>query len=388
MNLDLEPMQEVFPTLYKKDSTGKTRIWCMELNGNTYRTIAGVKDGQLVTSEWTTCAEKNVGRANATTAEEQALAEIEAQYKKKLSVDYFESEDNIDEVKVFKPMLAVDWMKRKAKLKWEPDAGTMIQPKLDGIRCIASKHGLFSRNGKPIVAVPHIEESLIPFFKLYPDHVLDGELYNHDLKADFNKIVSLVRKTKPKAADLVETSEKVQYHIYDVAAGEAGDFRSRDEFLSLALLIRDPMIATEESMLRVVPSDLIFDEEACDQMHGKYIADGYEGSIIRLNTPYAVGKRSNNLMKRKDFDDEEMKIVGYELGNGNFAGLPKVLKVDMGDGTIADATMTGTREYLKEVLDNFGDYIGKEATVQYFGKTPSGALRFPVVKALHKNSRI
>ena len=76
------------------------------------------------------------------------------------------------------------------------------QPKLDGIRCIVSwddNNGLVAktRNGKVIDAVPHILNSLELFFINDPDAVLDGELYNHDLKDNFNKITSLVRKQKP-----------------------------------------------------------------------------------------------------------------------------------------------------------------------------------------------
>ena len=383
----LAELNEMFPTLYKRDSTGKVRVWCMELKGDSHRTIAGVKDGQLVTSNWTLCKPKNVGRSSETSAEEQALAEIEAQYKKKLSVDYFESENDIDQFKTFKPMLAVDWEKRKVKLNWDKLVDVMIQPKLDGVRCIATRFGLFSRNGKPIVAVPHIAKALEEFFKKYPNHVLDGELYNHILKNDFNKIISLVRKTKPKANDIEETSELVEYHIYDVADGESGDFKSRNEFLT-SVFIDSGIALSRSSPLEIVSTELIEDIDSCNHMHGEYLEEGYEGSIIRLNSTYAKGKRSNNLIKRKDFDEDEGKIVGYVLGNGNFEGLPKVILVEMKSGLIAKATMTGSREFLKEFLNDFDTrHNGSEATVQYFGFTSDGELRFPTVKTIHDGKR-
>ncbi|MCK4501332.1 hypothetical protein KAU11_12600, partial [Candidatus Babeliales bacterium] len=49
------------------------------------------------------------------------------------------------------------------------------QPKLDGVRCIASKDGLHTRGGKSIVTCLHIEEQLQPFFEKFPDEILDGE---------------------------------------------------------------------------------------------------------------------------------------------------------------------------------------------------------------------
>jgi len=73
----------------------------------------------------------------------------------------------------------------------------------------------FSRTGKPWLNIAHITNSLHYFFTQNPDIILDGELYNHDLRDDFNKIISLVRKTKPTPSDRAEASNLVQFHCYD-----------------------------------------------------------------------------------------------------------------------------------------------------------------------------
>jgi len=57
-----------------------------------------------------------------------------------------------------------------------------IQAKLDGVRCVFTKYGAFSRNNKRFMNIDHIEKALKPFFAEQPDVVLDGELYNHDAK--------------------------------------------------------------------------------------------------------------------------------------------------------------------------------------------------------------
>ena len=109
---------------------------------------------------------------------------------------------------------------------------TFIQPKLDGVRCLIQyekvkptgippniySHEIkaYSRTGKEWKNIDHILEQLKPFFAKHPDVVLDGELYNHDLRNDFEKIISLVRKTKPTDEDRVESAEKVQFHCYDL----------------------------------------------------------------------------------------------------------------------------------------------------------------------------
>src|SRR3546814_10690811 len=78
----------------------------------------------------------------------------------------------------FKPMLAE---------KYDAFEPGFAQPKLDGVRCIATKDGLFSRQGKPITSCPHISTALTPLFEHTPSLVLDGALYNHDLTDNFNE---------------------------------------------------------------------------------------------------------------------------------------------------------------------------------------------------------
>ena len=85
-----------------------------------------------------------------------------------------------------KPMLAHKF--DNSRVDWsEP---VYIQPKLDGVRCLFTKDGAYSRTGKKFMNVRHIEMSLKSFFDDNPDVVLDGELYNHKLKHDFEKIIS------------------------------------------------------------------------------------------------------------------------------------------------------------------------------------------------------
>lgn len=369
-----------FPTLYKIDSKGKVREWRMEVKGNQYRTIAGLQDGQQVTSGWTTATGKNVGRANETTPEEQAVLEVEAEYKKKLKTDYHKDIKNINKAKFFKPMLAQGWEKRKDKIKYNDDV--YVQPKLDGIRCIANRDGVWSRTGKPIVAIPHIVEMLAPLFEKYPDAVIDGELYNHDLKNDFNEIVSMVRKTKPEQIDTEKTARMVQYHVYDFPGMIDDKFSKR--FAELERLVDEFGFG---EAIQVVPTVKVSNEEEIDTAYGEYLEDGYEGGIVRLNDVYHQ-KRSNSLIKRKDFEDAEFTIIRIEEGNGNWAGVAKrvFFKNDL-DGREVGAGLKGSREYAAYVLENADSYIGKQATIQFFTRTPDGVPRFPIAKVLHKDKR-
>ena len=359
-------------TIFKVDSKGKVREWRMEIDGANYRTVAGIQGGQQVISGWKEAHPKNVGRSNATTAEEQAILEVEAKYTKKLDGEYHETLESTASAKFYKPMLATKWEDLKDKI----DYPVYTQPKLDGVRCIVNAEGMWSRAGKPITSCPHIIEQLAPWFEMRPDLVLDGELYNHDLKDDFNKIISLVRKTKPTEEDTAEAAETVQYHMYDVPSVDL-DFRER------VANLRGIDVC---NALEVVKTLVAYNEEDVDAHFGEFIGEGYEGGMIRLNAPYEQ-KRSKTLMKRKDFEDMEFEIVSIEEGQGNWAGYAKRVVFKLEDGRECGSGLAGDQEFARGLLERRDEYVGGQVTVQYFTRTPDGVPRFPIAKALYPNVR-
>lgn len=370
-------------TLYKLDSKGRLREWHLEVDSGRYRSIAGLVDGKKVVSEWTHTESKNIGKSNETTAKEQAHYEAIAMYTDKLSKDYHESIEDVKKDRFYKPMLATSWDKRKDKINFHD--GVFVQPKLDGIRCIVTRDGAFSRQGKPITAVPHIVEALSPIFEEYPDTIFDGELYNHELKSDFNKIVSLVRKATPGSDELASSAELIQYHVYDLPVlhqdDANDDFSYRLENLNYVMSYLDyPMPIWK------VNTTMCHSFGDIDQAYGYFLEQGYEGGIIRLDEPYQQ-KRSNNLIKRKDFEDKEFEIVRIEEGKGNWTGAAKRVIFRLEDGRECGAGMKGSRDRARQILAEADQYIGKQVTVQYFTRTPDGVPRFPIAKALHKNER-
>tara|TARA_Y100000401_G_scaffold49376_1_gene38412 strand:+ start:265 stop:1101 length:837 start_codon:yes stop_codon:yes gene_type:complete len=252
-----------------------------------------------------------------------------------------------------------------------------IQPKLDGVRCLFTKDGAYSRTGKQFKNIAHIELALIPFFKEQPDVVLDGELYNHELKNDFEKIISLVRKQKPTADDRLEAKQLVQFHVYDYFDGVMYDsYRTRMKQLACSDIYCDS--------IKYVPAYRVYKhEEALNMHYDAYLAKGYEGSILRLDGIYKHG-RSYDLMKFKDFSDTEATIVGYEAGKGKREGtLGKFLMQDDSGVNFGCPPGKGfTYKKLADMLNNIHDYIGKRATFTYFQKTNAGSYRHPQFKAL------
>lgn len=364
-------------TLYKLDSKGKVRVWYAETgtDGTRWglRSIAGLEDGKKVTSEWTFVEQKNVGRSNETSLEEQATSEMASEVQKKKDRGYFSDLKNINTFDKFKPMLAEKFEDVEVNFA---AGGVYSQPKLDGIRCIARKDGLWTRSGKEIVAVPHIWESLQPFFENHPNMILDGELYNHELKDDFNSITSMVRKTKPKSEDLVKSKELVQYHVYDVIVVDEPEL----EFRKRELLRYEALV----DYIRIVPTMHVPTRAGLDSLYEGYLEHGYEGQMVRIDRPYE-NKRTKNLLKRKEFLTDEFEVVEVLEGQGNWQGCVKHFVLRLNSEKTFQAGVRGDMDTLRVMWKNQEkpDWV----TLRYFTPTPDGVPRFPVVIDWGKGKR-
>jgi DNA ligase-1 len=253
-----------------------------------------------------------------------------------------------------------------------------MQPKLDGVRCVIQLNDkgeviAYSRTGKPWLNINHILSNLKPLFSSQPDVILDGELYNHDLRDNFEKIISLVRKQKPTNEDRLESKELVQFHCYDYANG------SDSYGIRMDNLITSDMYSY---CIKFVPTTLVVEDQTQSQ-HQLNLDEGYEGSILRLDSPYQC-KRSYNLQKFKDFHDAEATIIGYEAGKGKREGtLGKFLMMDEDEVEFGCPPGKGYNyKDLADMLNNIHDYIGKVATFTYFERTKAGSYRHPLFKAL------
>ncbi len=273
---------------------------------------------------------------------------------------------------MMKPMLAHKF--DDSRVDWS--LPVYIQPKLDGVRCLFTKDGAYSRTGKEFMNVSHLRTTLLPFFRQHPDVVLDGELYNHELKHDFEKIISLVRKQKPTADDRLEAQQLVQFHVYDYFDGVIYDsYKTRMQMLVTSDIY--------DRHIKYVPAKLVDSYNYARDLHATFLSEGYEGSIIRLDGLYKHG-RSYDLMKFKDFSDTEATIIGYELGKGKRTGtLGKFIMLD--DEGVEFGCPPGkgyNYKDLEKMLKNITEYIGKRATFTYFQRTQAGSYRHPLFKCI------
>lgn len=363
-------------TIYKKTKTGATQEWTIEVSDNKYRTHSGQCGGVITTNSWTIVYGKNVGRSNETTDNEQAMLEAVAKRTKKLESGYFENIKHINKTQYFEPMLASKWEDSKDKITYP----IFSQPKLDGIRCIVTSEGMFSRNGKPIISAPHIFESLKPLFEVMPDLIFDGELYADKFANDFNKIVSLVKKTKPTDADLKESKKNIQYWIYDLP-NDSLTFGDRCDRLHDLF---ENYNAFNKHCVEV-ETHICNDEDEVMGLYEEYVEKGFEGQMLRLDRKYE-NKRSKSLMKHKSFVDEEYTILDIVEGEGNRTGTAGYMVFETENGDRFKSNVKGSWEETAEMLKNKKKLIGKEATIKYFNLTPAGIPRFPFVTNIDRNS--
>jgi DNA ligase-1 len=283
-------------------------------------------------------------------------------------------------------MLAHRYEDHSHKIGWlDP---VYSQPKLDGMRCIARADGLWTRKGEPINTVPHIADVIVPLCKKL-NLVFDGELYNHDLKDDFNSIMSLVRRQKSSPEHALRVRDIVQYHIYDLVVPNAC-FNDRWRRLNDVLGYH----CDEHEQIVLVETSLCKTQDRLDKEYLSYAADGYEGQMVRVNSTY-VHKRTDALLKRKEFQDEEFEIIDILEGKGNRSGmvgsvvlaLKKEATLDGGrlgifKANTFNAALMGTDEFRRRIWKEHqkDSFAGCDATVKYFHKTPDGIPRFPVVK--------
>ena len=376
------------PTLFKRNSDNSIQVWTMYVCGNKRMTIFGKLNGKKQSSAPTVVnAGKNIGRKNATTAEEQCALEAQSDWEKKLKSGYVLAIDAAKAGEVSElveggvwPMLAKVYSKMWHKITW-PAA---VQPKLDGHRCLGitdtdGKCTLWSRKRHQILSMPHIVEQIEALGTR--DMVFDGELYLHSRVGDevtFDKLSSLIRQSKPMPG-----GEVMQYHCYDMVypGGFARRLKMRDSLI--------PPAGTDPRTPNIIPVLTLIVENEDDVMAAfdQFTRDGYEGCMVRnLDGDYVSHPthRSDDLQKVKEVDDAEFEIVGVTPGKGKLENCGMFL-CRLDNGKTFTAKMIGKLSNLAQFLEHPEAVLGKMLTVKYQGLSADGVPRFPIALRLRED---
>ena len=349
--------------LYQRTKTGATNIWRAWNEGSKIFTEYGQMSGKLQITPGTECIATNVNKSNERNPIEQAIFEVDAMYKRQLRLKYSETIEQAQEVRI-QVMLAQDGHDSKIDFI----GGVDVQRKYDGGRTftVDGERVLYSRGNK-IYSVKHITEELKEMFPA--DVMTDGELYLHGVP--LQQIMSLIKKPQIRTQD-------IEYHIYDIPSDKP--WNERKEELNKY---------KSSKHVKIVETYSVKSEEELVALHDKFVSEGFEGAIIRLNDPsvgYEFGKRSSLLLKWKMFEDAEFKIIGIESGTGKMQDCAIfICKNDINDKTFK-VVPKGTIEEKKEMLNPLN--IGKLLTVEFLGRSEDGIPKIAVGKAIRTEEDI
>ncbi len=344
-------------TLYKKDTKDKIRILNIFTEGPELVQESGLVEGKLVQHR-KTCKGKNIGKSNETSPENQAISEMNSKVAEKLTEGYFYTLEEVESEEVILPMLAKDYKEEYKKIDWKD---VYVQPKLDGMRCLAHiKDGqvkLVSRDGKDIQNMDHIKKSL----SILDDMILDGELYSHGL--NFQENMRLIKKYRDGE------TESIKFHVYDTISDKP--FWIRNNYcLDASRKCNEIVLVKTEKILEI----------ALKTYHSRFLQEGYEGSIIRWgDNGYKKNGRSSNLLKYKDFIDIAIPIKDIEPAEQRPDWGVPVFHWEGATNNELRAGMKFSHSEREEFLKNKEDYIGKTAEVRFFEYSETGVPRFPVM---------
>jgi ATP-dependent DNA ligase len=389
-----------FQTLYGTDNVDNIRQWTMKvveyptysemiithgvLNCKHIETIIKVEKG------------KNIGKKNETTHYQQALSEATSKWKKKKDIERYTTDLNslnIIETKdskkakalresnplmesflrtfeafelnspkkkgAPKPMLAHEFKKFQSKLTFP----CYIQKKYDGYRMLYDPEtdNLYTRTGRKYDILYETElHKQLRQIKL----PLDGELYCHK---DFNfECYGVLRRKRAKGKD-VELLDKIEFHVYDLHDSK-DTYKCRLDTLN--------QLTDKYSKIKIVETYECNGLEDIDNYHKKFVNDNYEGSIVRNAGSLYEVKRSFNLLKYKDFDDDEFEITGFTTEKDNDIELV-IWICKTPDNKYFNVRPQGSKEERRELHKNAKKYINKKLWLKFFSYTEGGVPRFP-----------
>ena len=387
------------PTLYHLGvRKGHVNAVCLQVEGTQTRAITfviidGVR-GKRKVGAWTECRAKNVGRANATTPEEQAIAQAWAHHRKlreRKGYKLLKCALKEDTSGYPDPMLAREYKPGCVSFP------AYMQPKFNGGRSPTNSVGMWTRKRKFWESCPHINKALKPLFKKYPGLLLDGELYNADDPENLNRLMSNIRKSeKHLTPQILEfNSKKAKLYVYDGygALGVTDSDRFDARWFMLQKLAKELPDCVVLAETRVVSS-----EEEVQAYYTELLARRYEGGIVRAKgVVYMHGNdgsvRSPGLRKLKPFEDREFVALEALDGKGKNVGLLSKVVCESPKGAARpsfEANVAWSQEKKKELYETRKKWLvsGKTVvTVSFNALTEYGIPYLPYVRMIHPLGR-
>ncbi len=339
----------IYSTLYGKNKKGGLKVWNISVEGDVITVEHGKLYGKQTKKVSPSCKGKNIGKANETSPEQQALSEAQSKWQKQVDNGYGEDRDQLPKSTL--PPLAKKYQDVLPKISEESPWFASI--KYNGVRCtvfmLDGEVFFQSRGGKAYPVIKEIATDLSNLFlENNPQLVVDGELYCHGMFLE--DIISAVKKHNSNTI-------KLKFHVFDL--------HNPDNPLPLEKRVAyHSYMLKEGTWKRVVPVQqrVITSEATMIAMHKAEVARGYEGVVIRdPKSMFKFNFRTAEFLKYKVAMSEEFEVVGFDKDK-NGCALPKVKTKE---GKEFKAPIKGTHEYKQALWLDKDAYIGRHLTVEF-----------------------
>jgi hypothetical protein len=256
-----------------------------------------------------------------------------------------------------------------------------VEPKLDGLRCIAVKHNgevtMFTRNGTVLETLPTIKAALESAD--WDNFVLDGEA----MGSDWNESASVVMSHKKGKDD-----SGIIFHIFDAMHFDDWRDQACDILLHDRITLTDELVRlSQNKCILAVEGEEVNSDEELMQFYSKTMEKGYEGIMVKDISSKYTFKRSNSVMKLKPVMTYEGIVVGsYEGRRGSKReGLWGGFDVVLSNGVVTRLGGGFTDKMKAEIGIDPVAWIGKVLEMEgqpdpltADGLTKDGKVRFPV----------
>jgi DNA ligase-1 len=231
------------------------------------------------------------------------------------------------------PMLCSKYTEEPKVLKYfDFGKGVYVQPKLDGIRALAwldpttKNVMLCSREKRNFVFLGKLRSNLKKFFTTPGNEniVLDGELYAHTLVGEDGNELSQEQRfsvitgaCRPVRKLPHPLENQIQYYVFDLAELNS-DQLQRFAKLDRLLFQFSKTYPDDSKSIVNVPRRLVNSTKAVLELQNEFFYNlGYEGIVIRAHDlQYESDHRSLKMRKFKYFTDSEYVITGAKCDDG------------------------------------------------------------------------
>lgn len=281
------------------------------------------------------------------------------------------------------------------------DSDWVIERKLDGVRCnIINKNGIikcYSRQGKEITTLGKLVDELQGH--LPNNMVLDGEIClvdNNGLESFQGIMKEIKRKNHTIENPLLLAFDYLTLEEFENKKGTI-KYTSRVEMLKEWYNLQNWNTQNKVAKYLSIVNYEFYSSEALEEWNKKVQKYNWEGLMFRKDVGYE-GKRTQNLLKYKMFNDAEYKVIGIEEGDAQelIDGVMQKIKcvgalVIEHKGNKVGVGTGLSLEQRKRWYEHPEEIIGKTVTIKYFEETQnqdgSWSLRFPVLKTIYDGER-